>query len=515
MQARGTARGVTQNRSAALSLAVVATAFASVCLTNSYEIIDDAYITFRYARNLALHGQLVFNLGERVEGITNTLWALVLSPAALLRLPVEATAAVLSVLCLGFTLFRLWQLGPLLGATRFAGAAAALLLIFNPNFVSSTTNGLEAALFTALLAESVYRFARGQGKWALLTASLLFLTRPDGILFAILLLWLVVRPLGRTREAAVLSLYLLAPLLTFTALRLLYYHSAVPNSVIAKSFSPRLLPSLAGQIFLYFKGFFVQEPYLVLILLAAVLWLLYGRRWRDETAAAAVLCVSTILFSWAVALRNGGDWMPDYRLLNQYGVLYSILFITLIKTRVVSTYLAMALLAFPVTQTIFERADGRPRPPITASASGFWADTTQRLSTVATKRDRVSAEALGVISYKLADVSFEDPLGLTDVYIAEHGVPSPTFGKYDQAYLLGGVRPDVMVWHYAGHMYGVDQRLLDQYVTLVYGPLEDWNSDIVMIRKDRMSQLAPAFADWTRVTLRTNSIGLAIDPAAQ
>lgn len=36
-------------------------------------IIDDAFISFRYARNLATHGELVFNPGERVEGITNLL----------------------------------------------------------------------------------------------------------------------------------------------------------------------------------------------------------------------------------------------------------------------------------------------------------------------------------------------------------------------------------------------------------------------------------------------------------
>jgi hypothetical protein len=41
-------------------------------------VSDDAYISFRYARNLAEHGQLVFNLGERVEGYTNFLWTVLL-----------------------------------------------------------------------------------------------------------------------------------------------------------------------------------------------------------------------------------------------------------------------------------------------------------------------------------------------------------------------------------------------------------------------------------------------------
>src|ERR1700746_2217394 len=42
-------------------------------------VTDDAFISFVYARNLARHGQLVFNLGERVEGYTNFLWTVVLA----------------------------------------------------------------------------------------------------------------------------------------------------------------------------------------------------------------------------------------------------------------------------------------------------------------------------------------------------------------------------------------------------------------------------------------------------
>ena len=38
--------------------------------------IDDAYISFRYARNLIEGHGLVYNPGERVEGYTNLVWTL-------------------------------------------------------------------------------------------------------------------------------------------------------------------------------------------------------------------------------------------------------------------------------------------------------------------------------------------------------------------------------------------------------------------------------------------------------
>ena len=51
------------------------------------EFKDDAYITFRYAENLALHGELTWNLGEDpVEGFTSMSWVLVHAPLIALGL---------------------------------------------------------------------------------------------------------------------------------------------------------------------------------------------------------------------------------------------------------------------------------------------------------------------------------------------------------------------------------------------------------------------------------------------
>ena len=60
-------------------------------------VTDDAYISFRYAANLAEHGQLVFNLGERVEGFTNFLWTVLLAAGIKLGLGPVATSRFLGV----------------------------------------------------------------------------------------------------------------------------------------------------------------------------------------------------------------------------------------------------------------------------------------------------------------------------------------------------------------------------------------------------------------------------------
>src|SRR5438552_142444 len=54
--------------------------------------LDDAFISLRYARNLAKGHGIVFNAGERVEGYTNFLWVVILAAPFLLRVDPVAFA---------------------------------------------------------------------------------------------------------------------------------------------------------------------------------------------------------------------------------------------------------------------------------------------------------------------------------------------------------------------------------------------------------------------------------------
>src|SRR5215813_6739804 len=62
-------------------------------------VTDDAFISFVYSRNLARHGQLVFNLGERVEGYTNFLWTVILAAFLKVGLAPEIVSRVLGTAC--------------------------------------------------------------------------------------------------------------------------------------------------------------------------------------------------------------------------------------------------------------------------------------------------------------------------------------------------------------------------------------------------------------------------------
>src|SRR5579859_4180196 len=81
-------------RVAFVLLAVAAAALVAHSLVFNF-VTDDAFISFVYSRNLAQHGQLVFNLGERVEGYTNFLWTVLLAGLMKIGLPPELMSRLL------------------------------------------------------------------------------------------------------------------------------------------------------------------------------------------------------------------------------------------------------------------------------------------------------------------------------------------------------------------------------------------------------------------------------------
>jgi len=495
----------------ALPLLAVVMGLLFVVLFTHFIIIDDAYITFRHSVNLANHGQLVFNLGERVEGMTNLLWALILAGVALLGMPVEGASVWLSLGCMLYAGIRLVQLGVVLGTTPWAGVIAALVLILNPSFVGSATSGMEGGLFSALLVEAVYQFACSHPRRALIAASLAFLTRPEAVVFAGLLLCFVLFESKSFRKGLPYVLYVAIPALGVTAFRWLYYDSLVPNTVIAKSFGLSKLQWFLEPMMAYFRGFFVSAPYLAIIALAAAFWVLRDGRRDGKSSRVALLSLGTLLFSYVVVIRNAGDWMPHYRLLSQYGVLYSVLLVVLLRQQVVGPAVATALLIYPCVQTVWRAVELKKTPSISIMSStngGFWEDVTNRLMPVLKEGDRVSADVVGCISYRMPSILFHDPAGLADAYVARHGQPSIHYGKHDSTYTVGTVRPTVLVWHASGHLRGVPQEMLDQYVTLSPEPPDGWGTDVVMIRNDCFDRIGPAFPGWHRVKLDTEKDSL-------
>ncbi len=206
-----------------LLLALVARALAWAQLPLASE---DAYITFRYARNLASGHGLVYNPGEKVMGFSSPLWA-VWNTVGLLVVHDPVLWSRLT--SLGADALTLLLVGRLI--ERQAGRAAAWCFTFFfaawPYFSAVSVSGMENSLMLALMALAATLLASRPGRGAAGAAlGLLALTRPEGVVAAGVL------ALGaRGRDRLVALSIAIAGALALTA----YFGSPLPQSVLAKS----------------------------------------------------------------------------------------------------------------------------------------------------------------------------------------------------------------------------------------------------------------------------------------
>ncbi len=284
------------------------------------EISDDAYISFRYARNLAQGDGLTYNPGERVEGFSNFLWVILL--AVQLRCHVTdlgLAAKILGLLCSGGTIL----LVPLLFRRLYPdldplwSVLPAAMLAFNPSFASWTTRGLEVPLFVLLLTAVVLLFASRTHETAagLTLLMLLFtglsLSRPEGIMYlAVPAIDAVRHSRDRRRLWHDLTLILVvaAFFVLFLIWRRYYFGELYPNTFFAKITYG--LPFFAKPRGTRYVAFFLlqRNRAFTISLILASLTAAAVRRFRFLLLAPVVIGLA---YAWYV----NGDWMDNYRFL--------------------------------------------------------------------------------------------------------------------------------------------------------------------------------------------------------
>ncbi len=207
-------------------------------LVTDFVLVDDAYITLRYARNAAEQGTLVYNAGEAVFGVTSPLWGFVTSGMMMLF---GAASVAVAVISLGISLwslsaYRLCQLVP----SSARGITLATFLCA-PVFIDNQMLGMETPLFVFLSVYAMGAALAGSMTSAALWTGLLTVARPEGVLFAPALLYAAASAKGDLKSA-LRSLFkplnaclLLAPGLFWMAFATARYGTFLPQSMVAKS----------------------------------------------------------------------------------------------------------------------------------------------------------------------------------------------------------------------------------------------------------------------------------------
>jgi hypothetical protein len=208
--------------------------------------IDDAYITFRYARNLAEGLGFVYNPGQQVLGTTTPLYTVLMSLAWLLDLHnLPAVASVLNAVADAGTTVLVYWLGLRLGRSRIVALGVALAWALSPMSVTFAIGGMETSVVILFLVGSYASYVAGRSRLSAAAMALAVLTRPDALIAAGLLFAdMGLRPLlardgiplaVRLRrlpwaEVAIFAV-LLAP---WVVLATAYFGSPLPQSVQAK-----------------------------------------------------------------------------------------------------------------------------------------------------------------------------------------------------------------------------------------------------------------------------------------
>jgi hypothetical protein len=277
---------------------------------------DDAYISFVYSRNLAEHGELTFNVGERVEGYTNFLWTVLLAAAYLLGAAPDVASRVLGTL---FGVLGLVVVARLMARVRGRESVwdvlPAALLAASSGYACWCSGGLETQLFTFTAILGIERHLAGRPIASGVAFALCTMTRPEGaLLFGLTVIHQLVQNLAGERRiwpsrrewwwaAAYLGLYV-----PYFVWRYRYYGDLLPNTAYVKT-GGAPPPGYAAQMHAQGAYYVWQWASQSKAVWAAPL-VLVGL-WKHPRVVSLVVVVIAVylVYAW----RVGGDFMGLHR----------------------------------------------------------------------------------------------------------------------------------------------------------------------------------------------------------
>lgn len=248
---------------------------------------DDPYITYRYARNMALGHGLVYNVGEWVLSTTAPFYAMLLAAGASLGADIPALSNALGALGFWAAASSLFLLGRRNGCP-WAGLVAALLCASAP--LLWLTLGFEIGLYMALVCGAFWAFDARRRTLSALMLALATVIRNDAVVAVgvLGLAWLIEQ---RRAPWRLLLLYV-AVAGTFALWLVVQFGSPIPVTLKAKVIQARF-----GLTGFYPNTTFLQG--------AAILWLAWSGQSRLywlalPLALAGAVVLRRVRWAWGL-----------------------------------------------------------------------------------------------------------------------------------------------------------------------------------------------------------------------
>ncbi|MCC6275594.1 MAG: hypothetical protein IT569_07040 [Leptospiraceae bacterium] len=303
-------------------------------VVSSYQlrwVSDDAFISFRYARNFVNGLGLVFNEGEKVEGYTNFLWTIIMAIPHYFEIDPVAFSEILGIL---------FFLGTLATLIVFSNRNREVLQYFPVAFAGLSlhkyshifaTSGLETSMFTFLVTAGFLTLHFSKkilfvgGAFFLLVLAVM--TRMDGIIFYLVAsafyfirLTIFEKAFGKNFSRVIrgflfAQIPFIALLIPYWIIKSMYYGSFFPNTYYAKSANASYFSQGLKYFWLYFNSYYVF--YLVPFLL---LWLVFQNKKKStQQKDASQVEKGSLSLKWLIlpavlgyifyVVKVGGDFM--------------------------------------------------------------------------------------------------------------------------------------------------------------------------------------------------------------
>jgi len=406
---------------------VLAVGFIILAATAMPFFQDDAYISFRYARNFLAGEGLVFNHGEHVEGYTNFLWVMILALASKLGFGMEGAARWLGIMfsagavAAAVFLARHVLLGNPSRLVIAGAIGAGMWVAVNPAVSYWSAGGLETGLFLFLVTLGVERLLAGSrlcwGMFALAT-----LTRPEGaIVFAVSFLWHLLRRSSNLRQAwRTPTVYYFMPLLPFAVFKLLYYGSLFPNPFYAKTgFSPEYWRTGIEYLWLHLQHFGLWG-----VLPALVIFALIRGGGKSALGFAALLWI--VYTGYVISI--GGDVLRAHRFFVPVwpvfaastigGLIY--LYRKACRRVIIFGLVCAALVITAGYQYLYQHEYFSFSRKMEAALVLKMHTVAASLASTDSRPFSLAASTIGRLSYDLPEHTVIDMLGLTDSTVARH-----------------------------------------------------------------------------------------------
>jgi len=407
-----------RNKILAIKVAVLLVIFGFILFQSSIPTIevDDAYITFRYARNFIDGNGLVFNVGERVEGYSNFLWVILLGIASKLGFDIPIFAkwvgvifTLLSVLFCILILRRDKNNTPIYFWIETFGLS--LLILSFPSILYWASGTLETPLFMFSLVFAVWIVTMKNESFLVslvkgVSIALPSLTRFDGIIFTTILILCVSFNYKRAsswRRIILPVLLGIALVASYHIWRTGYYESFLPNTVIVKG-STGFWRLLQGGVS-YMVDFTTVNNISLFIIPVLFVWIL-----RLSFSGTEKFLILFILIYGGFIVSVRGDCMKGHR--------YATALMPLI-----------VLLGVLSTRTLFNRFSGHIQPKfhLMLIMIPFILATIHFLSYFSRDFHKSYKWPYGKDYRAIAEYLIKKNLGNTSLAIGEPGIPGYFF----------------------------------------------------------------------------------------